>query len=226
MKLLITAGATREPIDDVRFLSNVSTGRTGAVLAGSFCEAGHAVSLLHGEGAVTPSTDLHCEAFSSAEDLKSRLQRHLTTGNYDAVIMTAAVADFRPAQPVAGKISSEQSELTLRLVRNDKILSQLKKFSPRPLTVVGFKLTVAADESARRAAVSDQFAAGGVDLVVHNDLAELRTVPRDRHPFWVYRSATATPVKVSGAASLAAEIELRVKSTIDSGPGVSESAFA
>ena len=106
MKLLITSGATREPIDDVRFLSNLSTGKTGAALAGFFLEAGHAVSLLHGEGAVTPSsTKLHCEAFSSANDLRSRLQRHLNTGSYDAIIMTAAISDFRPAQPVAGKIS-------------------------------------------------------------------------------------------------------------------------
>lgn len=226
MKLLITAGATREPIDEVRFLSNVSTGRTGAALAESLLEAGHAVSLLHGEGAVTPSSDLHCEAFSSADDLRSRLQRHLATGNYDAVIMTAAVSDFRPVQSVAGKISSEQNELMLHLVRNEKILPQLKRFSPRPLTVVGFKLTVAADESARRAAVTEQFSAGGVDIVVHNDLAELRASPRERHPFWVYRSATAMPMNVRGAAALGAEIELFVKSTIDSEPGVSNPATA
>ncbi|HTO03979.1 MAG TPA: phosphopantothenoylcysteine decarboxylase [Opitutus sp.] len=225
MNLLITAGATREPIDDVRFLSNVSTGRTGAALAGYFREAGHAVTLLHGEGAVTPPTDLFCEAFSSAEDLKSRLQRHLSTGKYDAVIMTAAIADFRPAQSVAGKISSEQSELTLRLVRNEKILPQLKKFSPRSLTVVGFKLTVAADESARHAAVTEQFASGGVDLVVHNDLAELRAFPRDRHPFWVYRSATTPPVKSLGATALAAQLEMLVKSNTDSGPVVSNPAI-
>ena len=227
MKLLITSGATREPIDDVRFLSNLSTGKTGAALAGFFLEAGHAVSLLHGEGAVTPPpAELHCEAFSSASDLRSRLQRHLTTGNYDAIIMTAAISDFRPAQPVAGKISSEQNELTLQLVRNEKILPQLKQFSPRSLTVVGFKLTVAADDSARRAAVTEQFAAGGVDVVVHNDLAELKTFPRDRHPFWVYRSATATPMSVRGAASLGAEIELLVKAMIDSGPDVPNPAIA
>lgn len=207
MKVLITAGATREPIDAVRFLSNVSTGTTGAALADAFSEAGHDVLLLRGIGAVSPPGKLQQETFSSAQDLSSRLQQRIAGGDFDAVIMTAAVADYRPAESVDGKLASDNSQLILHLVRNEKILPRLKAFSPRPLFVVGFKLTVKADDQARRAAIMAQFAAGGVDLVVHNDLDEIRSASRENHPFRIFRKPTDEPQKISGPTALAHAIE-------------------
>ena len=74
LRLLITSGATREPIDDVRFVTNVSTGGTGAALARAFAQRGHQVTLLRGQGAVAVD-DGSCEmeSFGSAEDLQARL---------------------------------------------------------------------------------------------------------------------------------------------------------
>lgn len=204
MKLLITAGATREPLDAVRFLSNVSTGLTGAALAEAMCDAGHSVTLLTGEGVVVKGRrDGQRHVFSSAADLSAQMRRLLSSGDYDAVIMTAAVSDYRPAELAPGKISSGSPELTLRLVRNEKILPQLKSFSPRAVRVIGFKLTVAATPAVARAAVAAQFAAGGVDLVVQNDLAEIRAVPREVHPFWIYRAADSLPDSAKGVSALA-----------------------
>ncbi|HWA85801.1 MAG TPA: phosphopantothenoylcysteine decarboxylase [Opitutus sp.] len=203
MKILVTAGATREPVDAVRFLSNASTGATGAALADAFTAAGHEVVLLSGEGSVKPARRCDVEVFSSAGDLAERLRRRLGGGEIDAVVMAAAVADYRPAAAVAGKISSDADELVLRLVRNEKILPRLKSVSPRPVFVVGFKLTVDAAEAARREAVASQFAAGGVDAVVHNDLAEIQATPAERHPFSLYRAAHAAPEKLAGAGALA-----------------------
>jgi phosphopantothenoylcysteine decarboxylase/phosphopantothenate--cysteine ligase len=205
MKILVTAGATREPIDAVRFLSNVSTGRTGATLAEAFAQRGHAVTLLRGEGAATPKEIHEVKSFSSAADLRMQLERCLATENFDAVVMTAAVADYRPTEMAQGKISSEAAALTLHLVRNEKILPRLKSFARRPLRVVGFKLTVAADASARREAVAAQFDIGGVDCVVHNDLAEIRAAAT--HPFWLWRASGATPERLEGTAALAAALE-------------------
>jgi phosphopantothenoylcysteine decarboxylase/phosphopantothenate--cysteine ligase len=205
MNLLITAGATREPLDAVRFLSNVSTGRTGAALADAFAARDHRVTLLRGESAVAPRSACEVEVFTSAKDLRVRLQKRLAGGAFDAAIMCAAVADYRPDFAGDGKISSAAAELTLRLVRNPKILPQLKSFSPRPLVVVGFKLTVGADTAARRAAVAAQFSAGAVDAVVHNDLDEIRASPV--HPFWLYRSATAAPAQIGGTKALAEALD-------------------
>jgi phosphopantothenoylcysteine decarboxylase/phosphopantothenate--cysteine ligase len=206
MNLLVTAGATREPLDAVRFLSNVSTGATGAALADALTARGCTVALLRGENAVAPRAVRDVESFSSADDLRDRLQRRLTAGGVDAVIMTAAVADYRPVHQAHGKLPSAPETLTLELVRNPKILPQLKAFSPRTLRVIGFKLTVGADASARRTAVAAQFAAGGVDAVVHNDLDEIRAAAT--HPFYLYRSAVAAdeaspPPMLAGTAALA-----------------------
>lgn len=210
MKLLVTSGATREPIDEVRFLSNVSTGATGAALAEALAERGHAVTLLAGQSAVRPAeASIEVETFSSAQDLLARLTRRLGAGGIDAVLMAAAVSDYRPETNATGKISSELETLTVRFVRNPKLLPQLKSLSPRPLTVVGFKLTVGADADARRAAVAAQLAAGGVDAVVQNDLAEIQAAPREAHPFRFYAGPAAldAPRALAGVPALATEIE-------------------
>lgn len=200
-KILLTAGATREPIDAVRFLSNISTGSTGAALADAFSALGHTVTLLRGESAVAPKTPCDMETFSSAVNLWSQLERRLCTGQFDVVVMAAAVSDYRPESFHDGKLSSATPQLVLTLVRNPKILPQLKAFSPRALKVVGFKLTVGADAAARHAAVAAQFAAGGVDCVVQNDLEEIRQTAV--HPFRLFTSADGIPEEISGTAALA-----------------------
>ncbi len=200
MKILITAGASREPIDSVRFLSNISTGATGAALADVLASLGHSVTFLHGIGSALPQHPLPSETFSSAEDLRGRLLRRLAEEPYNAVIMAAAIADYRAAMPLEGKFPSNPETLTLSLVRNPKILAHLKSLSPTPLCVVGFKLTAGADEDDRLRAVHEQFGTGAVDIVVHNDLDEIRHEPV--HPFWVYASRHAKPERRDGTTAL------------------------
>ncbi len=201
LKLLITSGGTREPIDEVRFVSNVSTGSTGAALANALLALGHEVTLLRGQASVPAAAGCHSELFGSAEDLRQRLQARLATQRYDAVIMCAAVADYRPESFVAGKIRSDADELLLRLVRTPKILPSIKSFATPAPVVIGFKLTVGADQAARAAAVNAQFAAGGVDAVVQNDLHEIRKAPV--HPFHFY-SAPGQVTPIGGTTALAA----------------------
>lgn len=206
MNLLITAGATCEPIDDVRFISNVSTGKTGAKLADLLAAAGHTVVLLRGAAAAHASAVSAEEEFTSTDDLTARLQRRLASGTLHAVIMAAAVSDFRVVGATTGKLSSDVATRTLELARNPKILPRLKSFSPQPLRVIGFKLTSGADDIARHAAVAAQFAAGGVDAIVHNDLADIRAASRAQHPFAIYRSIGQAPLRVDGADALAVEL--------------------
>ncbi len=201
MRILVTSGATREPIDAVRFLSNVSTGSTGATLADTFFQQGHDVTLLHGTGAIRPGLVTDREEYSTATDLRKRLQRRLAGGKYDLVVMCAAVADYRPRVVRKGKLSSGAPELTLTLVRNPKILPRLKSFSPRPVRVVGFKLTVGAGSRARKKAVNALFAQGGVDLVVSNDLRSIGD--RRAHLFAIHGGKDDAGIEVEGAPSLA-----------------------
>jgi phosphopantothenoylcysteine decarboxylase/phosphopantothenate--cysteine ligase len=197
MNILITAGATREPIDAVRFLSNVSTGRTGALLADALAAQGHTITLLHGEAAVRPSHVSDTETFSSTDSLQAALRRRLGTGTYDAVIHCAAVSDYRPDTPQTGKMSSYAAELTLRLVPTPKLLPELKAYAkPRPIKVIGFKLTAGADAEGRALAVGKLFAAGTVDVVIHNDMDDLAT--GDARPFQAWLAGQPAPKVMVG----------------------------
>ncbi len=175
MNILLTAGATREPIDSVRFLSNISSGSTGAALAERLAAAGHRVTLLHGEGAVRPvaASGVNCIVFGSTEHLGERLRKALGTGTFDAVIHAAAVSDYRPATATSEKLGSDADGMTIHLVPTPKLLPQLRSWSPKPVRVVGFKLTTGAGPNERAAAVGKLLARGGVDAVVQNDTTEL-----------------------------------------------------
>lgn len=202
LKILITSGASREPIDDVRFVTNLSTGTTGAELASALVARGASVTLLHGEGARLPAEPrIERECFGSAADLESRLRTRLQAENYDAVIMCAAVADYRPSLATKGKIRSDAAHLTLKLVRNPKILPRIKSFASQAPVVVGFKLTSTPSAEARRAAVFAQYDSGGVDAVIQNDLNEIRALPV--HPFLFYRDRSLSPERIYGTSGLA-----------------------
>ncbi len=208
MKVLVTAGATREPIDAVRFISNVSSGATGAAIAEFLATAGHEVTLLHGEGSLrSAATGVTCGAFGSTEQLGARLESALCHGGFDAVVHAAAVADYRPAAAHDGKLSSYADELSLRLVPTPKLLPKLKAWSPTPLRVLGFKLTAGADAATRAAAVGRLFAAGGVDAVAHNDMDELGAAGAGR-TFRLYRPGeSAAAAHALGVPALCAWVE-------------------
>lgn len=206
MRILLTSGATREPIDSVRFLSNVSTGRTGALLADALTARGHTVTLLHGEAAVRAQHAAASVAFSSTADLQSQLRRLLGSGDFDAVIHAAAVSDYRPSETRGGKLSSYADEMVLRLVPTPKLLPALKHASPRPLKVIGFKLTAGADAAGRRAAVEKLFAAGTVDAAIHNDMDDLAA--GDARPFTAWRAGNPAPESLAGLDALVAWLDV------------------
>lgn len=169
-RVLITAGATSEPIDAVRVISNGSTGATGAALATHFSACGHAVTLLRSRYAARPSCPCAEVEFSTFAELDHALDALLGESSFDAVIHAAAVGDFG-VSPRAGKLASDRP-LTLRLRPRPKLLPTLQSRSATPLRIVAFKLTAGADSRAVADSVRPLFAAPGVELVVHNDLHE------------------------------------------------------
>lgn len=189
-RILITAGGTREPIDSVRYIGNMSTGRTASRLASDLSVAGHVVTWLGADDAVRPAGVDRIELYSSFITLENQLCTLLKAGDYDIVIHAAAVSDFsvasietdegKPLDIDAGKLSSE-SDLLLRLKRNPKLLDRIRAWSGNPdIKVVGFKLTHTEDLQQRLAAVKKLFDHSGVDVVVHNDLTD---ISHSDHPF-------------------------------------------
>jgi phosphopantothenoylcysteine decarboxylase/phosphopantothenate--cysteine ligase len=185
-KVLITAGATRESIDGVRFISNVSTGATGARLADLLNESGWDVSYLCGEGAKAPSLPVKIARFSDFQSLDHALRANLSQRDFDMVIHAAAVSDYsvdkvnghRPSKD--SKLSS-QGRLAVEFKENYKILPRLKEYSQnKNIVVIGFKLTV--NETAEaRFKIAAALLGQQVDAVVANDWTEL-TKDRAQHP--------------------------------------------
>lgn len=124
MRLLISAGPTREPIDPVRFLSNESTGYMGAQLAAQALARGHRVTVVAGPGTEPMPAGARVVAVRDARGMESAL-RHLA-GNADAVVMAAAVSDFRMSRPRASKLR-RRARLTLRLVATPDIIARLPR---------------------------------------------------------------------------------------------------
>ena len=161
MRILITAGGTREPIDAVRYITNLSSGRLGRTMADEARRRWHATALL------APDGD---RPFRSTADLEEQLMR-ASKESWDAVLHAAAVSDYRPAEVVQGKISSDRDELVIRCVRTPKLIAHLRDWFPRAF-LVGFKLTsgVAPEERARIA--REQISKNRTDACVENDLTE------------------------------------------------------
>lgn len=188
--VLITLGATREPIDGIRYISNVSTGRTGARLADLLSAQGYRVTALVGEGALPPTT-ADVVGFSSFRDLDEKLREHLGRGEFGSVIHCAAVSDFSieslqstkqmPGTNLAESKLPSDGELTLKLKPNFKILPRLKEYSRRKdIKVIGFKLTL--NETAEKTAeLARAQLSPNVDAVVANDWSAV-IADRSRHP--------------------------------------------
>ena len=212
-RILITAGGTREPIDSVRYIGNLSSGRTASRLADELIDAGHNVTWLGAENAVTPRRSCAMPRFSSFDDLALQLQVLLSENQFDVVIHAAAVSDFSVASiltPEGDRLGgntaklSSGSDLLLRLKSNPKLLSKIKSWSKnRQVRVVGFKLTDTRDVEQHFEAVKKQFDESGVDAVVHNDLADISD---ESHPFQLH-TPMQKPVACEDAEMLARTID-------------------
>jgi len=188
-RILMTAGGTREPIDSVRYIGNLSSGRTAAKLCDELLRSGHAVCWLGAESAQRPALPCEQETYVSFTDLQTSLQQLVSSRDWDVVIHAAAVSDYsvdRIAQgatllrPGSAKLPSD-GEISLHLKPNPKLLDQLRGWSHNPkVWIIGFKLTDTTDPEQRELAISHLFERAGVDAVVHNDLQEIR---QDSHPF-------------------------------------------
>jgi len=160
MRCIVTAGPTYELLDNVRRLTNFSTGRLGSELVNFLAELGHKVTLLIGQQA-TYHGERHAhevQTFTTTADLRDRL-RALSSQPIDAVFHAAAVSDFTfgkvwlrsprggLSEVKSGKLSTRQGTLLAELVPTPKIISELRDWFPRSL-LVGWKYEVEGERTA------------------------------------------------------------------------------
>ena len=166
MNILITAGPTREYLDPVRFLSNRSTGKMGFAVAQAAVERGHPVTLVAGPVSLPTPPGVTRVDVVSAREMLAAIERCLP--QCDALVMSAAVADWRPAQEAGAKLKKRAMSPLLQLVPNPDILQTLAPLKGRRVFVGFAAETGDPIEEAQRKLIDK-----GLDLIVANDV----TVP-------------------------------------------------
>ncbi|MBQ9088063.1 MAG: bifunctional phosphopantothenoylcysteine decarboxylase/phosphopantothenate--cysteine ligase CoaBC [Lentisphaeria bacterium] len=166
MHILITAGPTREKIDPVRFISNRSTGKMGYAIARQAVALGHNVTLISGPVALTPPEGVNFVPVESAADMAQAV--HLHAPSADMLIMSAAVADYRPAHPVDSKMKKQPGALFLELERTEDILASVGKNKRADQLLVGF----AAETEELEAHALDKLKRKNLDWIVANYVAD------------------------------------------------------
>lgn len=166
VKILITAGPTREPLDPVRFLTNRSSGKMGYFLASAFAHAGHSVFLVSGPTDLDVPHGVDFVSVETAAEMHDVVSRYV--GKMDIAVFAAAVADYTPAKVESQKIKKAGETLTLELVRTADILGSAREAFGFSGTLVGF----AAETEKLEANAREKLGRKGCDLIVANDVSK------------------------------------------------------
>lgn len=166
LRVLVTAGGTREPIDSVRYIGNRSSGRMGLALAREAARRSASVTLIAANVGLEPPPGVRVLRVETAAELALACRRELD--DCDVLLMSAAVADFRPAGPVDYKLKKDEGVPKLELEPTEDVLSDLAARRRRDQVLVGF----AAEHGASAVASGrDKLRRKGLDAVVVNDIA-------------------------------------------------------
>lgn len=194
MNILVTAGNTQTPVDDVRCITNIFTGRTGGIIAARAFERGHTVTLLTSHPAVVdaiPATrhrsapDWRVRPYRTFDDLDAAMGETLTGEKFDAVIHAAAVSDYRVAGAFtfhegqfedvsAGKVKSSHPELWLKLTPTPKLVDKIRSAWGFAGVLVKFKLEVGLTESELLTVAEKARVHSSADLMCANTLGGMK----------------------------------------------------
>ena len=161
-KVLITSGPTREPIDSVRFLSNRSSGKMGAALAQAALLMGAEVTVVTGPTQTPLPLRANVIRIQTAQEMLAAALPH----DADFMIGAAAVADYRPANPSAGKIRRSDETLSLELIPNPDVIAELAAAHPTARTI-GFAAEPGSDLEVARAKITRK----GLYAIAANDIS-------------------------------------------------------
>ncbi|WP_179702725.1 bifunctional phosphopantothenoylcysteine decarboxylase/phosphopantothenate synthase [Leifsonia naganoensis] len=197
-RVVISAGGTREPLDPVRFLGNRSSGRQGVALASAALARGADVVLIAAHLEVDPPEGVELVEVQTALELQSAVTEAARSA--DIVVMTAAVADYRPAETRDAKIKkSEAGEtLTLELVANPDVLAGLAHDKRDGQVLVGFAAETEPDPSALIELGRGKLAAKGCDFLVLNQVGWSQGFATESNEVVVLRKGGDIVMEASG----------------------------
>jgi phosphopantothenoylcysteine decarboxylase/phosphopantothenate--cysteine ligase len=217
---VVTAGGTREALDPVRYLTNRSSGKQGHALAQAALDAGAEVILISAAHGLSAPVGAKFIAVESAERMLKAVQANIASA--DALIMAAAVADFRPQSVAQQKIKKSPDgggTLILTLERTPDILLEVKKQrkeSRRPRVVVGF----AAESEHLLANAKDKLERKQLDLLIANDITQSDAGfdTDTNRVIMIDAQGNQQPIDLASKAKISEQIILRVASLIGRAP--------
>jgi phosphopantothenoylcysteine decarboxylase/phosphopantothenate--cysteine ligase len=166
LRVLVTAGGTREPIDSVRFIGNRSSGRMGVALADEAARRGADVTLVAANVTIPPPAGVETVTVETTEELAAAVRERFPGA--DVLVMAAAPADFRPSAAAAGKLTREGAGLALELEPTEDIVAGVAGGRRTDQTVIGFAAEHGEGAVQRGRA---KLARKGLDAVVVNDIS-------------------------------------------------------
>jgi phosphopantothenoylcysteine decarboxylase/phosphopantothenate--cysteine ligase len=170
MHILITAGPTREPIDEVRFITNASSGRMGYAVAAAAAARGHEVTLLSGPVNLDAPAGARVIPFVTVEDLRALLGEWFA--RCDALVMAAAVGDFTVGGPVLGKLKRSGGAIRLDLLPTPDLLAEAARRRRPGQTIVAFAVEPGDPRQVQQRAMA-KLADKSADFIVANTPAAM-----------------------------------------------------
>lgn len=165
-RIVVTAGPTREAIDPVRVLSNRSSGKMGYAIAAAAWKRGAEVELISGPASIAAPIGPRLIAVETADQMVSAVNGAI--GNADALVMAAAVADFKAAAPASSKIKKSSGVSAIELEPAPDVLSTTRAARNEKMKVIGFALETDAHEANALKKLKEK----SLDLIVLNDATE------------------------------------------------------
>jgi phosphopantothenoylcysteine decarboxylase/phosphopantothenate--cysteine ligase len=170
MRIIITAGGTREYIDPVRFISNASSGKMGYALAHAAIKAGHKVMLITAPTTQRPPGKATLVKIETTVQMFKAAKKHFN--QCDCLIMAAAVADYTPASPVKTKMKKTGKSITLKLKPTPDILKWATSHKKKTQIIVGFAL----EDKAIRTRAQTKLQDKNLDMIVANSPSAIGAV--------------------------------------------------
>ncbi|QHC68481.1 bifunctional phosphopantothenoylcysteine decarboxylase/phosphopantothenate--cysteine ligase CoaBC [Rathayibacter sp. VKM Ac-2759] len=210
LRVLVTAGGTREPLDPVRFVGNRSSGRQGVALALAAANRGAQVSVIAANLDIDAPRGVEVTTVGTALELREAVVA--AAEDADIVIMAAAVADYRPASVAEAKIKKEQQgdRLVLELVKNPDILAEISAARTEGQLIVGFAAETEPDREAMLELGRAKIARKGCDLLVLNRVGWAEGFQSDSNTVVVLDRAGDIVIEASGTKSSVADRVLDV----------------
>lgn len=213
MKILITSGGTKIPIDRVRSITNMSRGTFGSRIADAFFVEGHdrnggekeqidKITFFMAVGSKEPALQgvyeeayesgympIEYECYSTFDSYKAGIEEILKREKYDIIVVAAAVSDYGVANYYDGKYRSREDDMCIKLVKLPKILPIMRELAPDSV-ICGFKLLVDSTDDQLLDAMKKQVDESGVDLVIGNDLRDIKA---NNHKLLVISRRNSSP---------------------------------